>query len=122
MMGSVHRATGQNGVERVYRAESARLYRSLVGATGSAEVAAEAMAETFAQLISRGDEVRDARAWVWRTAFRVARGELASRCRPETLVPPQLVEEPQREVIRKRIAMARKELEIEKARSDISRN
>jgi len=36
------------------------------------EVASDAVAEAFAQLIRRGDEVRDPRAWVWRSAFRIA--------------------------------------------------
>jgi RNA polymerase sigma-70 factor (ECF subfamily) len=42
-------------------------------------VADEAVAEGFAQLLRRGDEVRDPAAWVWRAAFRLAAGDLQRR-------------------------------------------
>jgi RNA polymerase sigma-70 factor (ECF subfamily) len=45
----------------------------------SPSVADDAVAEAFAQLIRRGTEVRDRRAWVWRVAFRIAAGELQRR-------------------------------------------
>ncbi len=41
----------------------------------------DAVAEAFAQLIRRGDDVRDPVAWVWRSAFRIAAGELKRRGR-----------------------------------------
>ena len=37
------------------------------------------MAEAFAQLLRRGDGVDDPAAWVWRSAFRIAAGELKRR-------------------------------------------
>lgn len=58
------------------------LWRSILGWSGSVEVADEAVAEAFAQLLRRGqggEEVRDPAAWVWRSAHRIASGELARR-------------------------------------------
>ena len=42
----------------------------------SASTSKSAVAEAFAQLLGRGDEVRDANGWVWRAAFKIAAGEL----------------------------------------------
>jgi DNA-directed RNA polymerase specialized sigma24 family protein len=61
--------------EAVYRAEAPTLWRSLVLQTGSPEIAADAVAEAFAQGIARGDAVRKPGAWVWRAAFVIARAE-----------------------------------------------
>ena len=47
--------------------------------SGSSEVADEAVAETFAQLVRRGDAVEDPAAWAWRSAFRIAAAELQRR-------------------------------------------
>lgn len=55
------------------------LWRALLAWSGQADVADEAVAEAFAQLLRRGDEVRDPAAWVWRSAFRLAGGDLKSR-------------------------------------------
>lgn len=55
------------------------MFRSLLAHTGDAEVAADAVAEAFAQGLRRGAEVRDPAAWAWRTSFRVAAGLLAER-------------------------------------------
>ncbi|MEO1062382.1 MAG: sigma-70 family RNA polymerase sigma factor [Actinomycetota bacterium] len=60
--------------EALYREQSPRLHRALVGAFGRQELAEEAVAEAFVQLLRRGEAVRDPSAWVWRTAFAVARG------------------------------------------------
>jgi RNA polymerase sigma-70 factor (ECF subfamily) len=52
-------------------------------------VASDAVAEAFAQLIRRGDDVRDPRAWVWRSAFRIAdRDQAANRQQRLTLEMP----------------------------------
>jgi RNA polymerase sigma-70 factor (ECF subfamily) len=75
-------AGGTTDWEAVYRAEAPGLWRSLVLQTGSPEVAADAVAEAFAQGIARGDAVRKPRAWVWRTAFIIARAE-AGRLRAQ---------------------------------------
>ena len=71
----------QDRVEAVYRSTHARLWRSLFAYTGSAELASDAEAEAFAQVLSRGDAVDDVAAWVWRSSFRIASGLLATRSR-----------------------------------------
>ena len=73
-MRTEHRSTWEDA----YRAEAPRLWRSLLLFSGSREIASDAMAEAFAQGIARGDAVRTPGAWVWRAAFALARGELAS--------------------------------------------
>jgi RNA polymerase sigma-70 factor (ECF subfamily) len=55
------------------------LWRALVAWSASPDVADEAVAEAFAQLLRRGPEVRDPSAWAWRTAFRLAAGDLQRR-------------------------------------------
>lgn len=57
------------------------LWRSLVAWSGSTDVADEAVAEAFAQLLRRGDVVQDLDAWVWRSAFLIAGGDLERRRR-----------------------------------------
>jgi RNA polymerase sigma factor (sigma-70 family) len=75
--------------EAVYRAEAPKLWRALVLQTGSRELASDAVAEAFAQAMGRGDAVRKPGAWVWKSAFMIARG--ASRPPPEDPVaPPEL--------------------------------
>jgi RNA polymerase sigma-70 factor (ECF subfamily) len=37
------------------------------------------VAEAFAQVLARGDAVRDPARWVWRAAYRIALGELKAR-------------------------------------------
>lgn len=67
--------------EQLFRSEHGRLWRSLVAYCGDAEVAAEAEAEAFTQALARGDELVDPKAWLWRSAFRIAAGLLAERRR-----------------------------------------
>ena len=62
----------QDRVEAVYRSVHPRLWRSLLSYTGDAELASDAVAEAFAQVLRRGDAVDDVAAWVWRSAFRIA--------------------------------------------------
>ena len=64
----------QDRVEAVYRSVHPRLWRSLLSYTGDAELASDAEAEAFAQVLRRGDAVDDVAAWVWRSAFRIAVG------------------------------------------------
>lgn len=71
----------RGGVEELYRADGDRLWRAIVGFSGDREVADDAVAEAFAQLLRRGDEVRNPQGWVWRSAFRIAAGELQRRDR-----------------------------------------
>lgn len=65
-------------IEAVYRAEHPRLWRSLLAYTGDPELASDAEAEAFTQLIARGDEVENPAGWVWRSAYRIAAGLLAA--------------------------------------------
>jgi RNA polymerase sigma-70 factor (ECF subfamily) len=65
--------------ESTYRQHGAHLWRSILLYSGDPEVSSDAVAEAFAQLIRRGDEVREPVAWVTRAAFRIAAGELKAR-------------------------------------------
>jgi RNA polymerase sigma-70 factor (ECF subfamily) len=69
----------QDRVERVYREHGDRLWRAVFLASGSRDVADDAVAEAFAQALRRGRSLRDPAAWVWRAAFRIAAGELRER-------------------------------------------
>jgi RNA polymerase sigma-70 factor (ECF subfamily) len=71
----------QSDLERVYREEGPRLWRAVLAYCGDRELASDAVAETFAQALARATAIRDARLWVWRTAFRIAAGELKDRRR-----------------------------------------
>ena len=81
-------AVADDGIERVYRAEHDRLWRSLLSYTGSADLASEAESEAFTQLIGRGAEIRDPAAWVWRSAYRIANGLMDRGRRPAVGVDP----------------------------------
>lgn len=72
-------------VEDAYLRIHHRLWHALLGFSGDPEVASDAEAEAFSQAIRRGDELRDIDAWVWRSAFRIARGLLADRRRDRPL-------------------------------------
>ena len=70
-------------IEQVYREHGGQLWRALVAFTGDRELASDAVAEAFAQVISRGNVVTDPARWVWRAGFKIAAGELdRSRRRP----------------------------------------
>jgi RNA polymerase sigma-70 factor (ECF subfamily) len=66
-------------VEAVYRQDGDRLWRALYAFAGDENVASDAVAEAFAQALRRGSAIRDVRAWVWRSAFRLAKGDLKVR-------------------------------------------
>lgn len=67
------------GVEAVYRADAERLWRAIYAFAGDAEIASDAVAEAYAQVLNRGGAVRDPAAWTWRTAFRISAGALKAR-------------------------------------------
>jgi RNA polymerase sigma-70 factor (ECF subfamily) len=67
------------GVEAVYRADAERLWRAVYAFAGDAEIASDAVAEAFAQVLNRGAAVRDPAAWTWRTAFQISAGVLKAR-------------------------------------------
>ncbi len=79
-------------VEQAYRLEGPRLQRALFLYSGDRTVADDAVAEAFAQLLRRGDVVRNPAAWVWRAAFRIAAGELRDQTGREDEVPDQSYE------------------------------
>src|SRR5688572_5711180 len=74
-------------IEAVYRQEAGRLWRALFAFAADAEIASDAVAESFAQAIRRGEAIRDPRAWVWKSGFRIASGELKRRSRTVALIP-----------------------------------
>lgn len=73
---NVERRSFAREVEELYRSDGPRLWRSLFAYSHSRIVADDSLAEAFAQLLRRGDEVRDSKKWVWRAAFRIAAGDL----------------------------------------------
>jgi RNA polymerase sigma factor (sigma-70 family) len=66
-------------VERIYREDGRRLWWALLAYCGDPEIASDALAEAFAQLLRRGDAIPAPARWVWRAAFRIATGELERR-------------------------------------------
>jgi DNA-directed RNA polymerase specialized sigma24 family protein len=66
-------------LEAVYRRDGGRIWRAVLMYAGNREVASDAVAEAFAQALSRGDAIRDPGRWVWRAAFRIAAGDLKER-------------------------------------------
>ncbi len=83
-----------SSVERCYREQGERLWRALLLFGNDREVASDSVAEAFAQAIRRGAEIRDIDRWVWRSAFKIARGELKRRRRDDGAVPDLPVELP----------------------------
>jgi RNA polymerase sigma-70 factor (ECF subfamily) len=68
-------------IEALYRADADRMWRALYAFAGDPEIANDAVAEAYAQLIRRGEAVRDPAAWVWRAAFQISLGQLKDRRR-----------------------------------------
>ena len=68
-------------LEQVYREEGPKLQRAVFLFTGDREVAEDAVAEAFAQALSRGPEVLNPSRWVWSVAFRIAGGAMKERSR-----------------------------------------
>jgi RNA polymerase sigma-70 factor (ECF subfamily) len=81
MTAAVANSVVERDVESVYRTDGDKLWRALYAFAGDEDVAYDAAAEAFAQALRRGEAIRDVRAWVWRTAFRLAAGDLYSRGR-----------------------------------------
>ena len=77
----------QPTVESLYRSDGDRLWRSVYAFAGDAEIASDAVAEAYAQLLHRGTAVRDPAAWTWRAAFRIAAGALKGRGATTALIP-----------------------------------
>lgn len=81
--------------EILFREHGDRLWRSILLATGDRDVASDAVAEAFAQAIRRGREVRFELAWVTRTAYRIAAGELKARRRTDYRIVEQTYSMPE---------------------------
>ena len=89
-------------IERLYREQGDRIWRGLLAFAGDPEVASDAVAEAFAQVLRRGDEVRDPERWIWRAAFRIAAGDLKERRRTvesTTAIGSYEMEEPARNLV-----------------------
>jgi RNA polymerase sigma factor (sigma-70 family) len=71
--------TAREAADRAFREHGPKLWRSLLAFTGDPDVASDAMAEAYAQLLARGTAVEAHGRWVWRAAFRIAAGELKDR-------------------------------------------
>jgi len=93
--------SGTDRIERLYRERGDRIWRGLLAFSGDPEVASDAVAEAFAQVLRRGDEVRDPERWIWRAAFRIAAGELKNRGRNQVTVTEGSyeMEEPARDLV-----------------------
>ena len=97
---------GSVDFDRLYRDQAPRLWRALTGFSGGRDVAQDAVAEAFAQVIARGGEVRSPVRWVWTAAYRIAAGELKHRgvLAELTVDPAEQASEPAWEI---RAALAR---------------
>ena len=93
-------------IERLYREGGDRLWRAVLAFSGDPEVASDAVAEAFAQVLRRGDAVEDPERWVWRAAFRIASGELKERRKRSVVesIGTYEMEEPARDLV---VALAR---------------
>ncbi len=69
----------ESSVEALYRADADRLWRAVYAFAADPEIASDAVAEAYAQVLHRGSAVRDPQAWTWRAAFRIASGALKAR-------------------------------------------
>lgn len=78
---------GTQQLEALYRQDGDRLWRALLAFSGDPEVASDAVAEAYVQLLRRGDGVRNPQAWVWRAGFRIAAGELKRRSTTTDRIP-----------------------------------
>jgi|GEM_PF-5206314 len=68
--------TNLQDIESFYRSEHSKLWRSLLAFSGDPEIASDAVAEVFVQAINRGKAIKDLKAWVWRSAYKIASGLL----------------------------------------------
>jgi RNA polymerase sigma-70 factor (ECF subfamily) len=73
-------------IARLYSELGARLWRSLLAYSGDPDMASDIMSEAFAQLLRRGSAVRDPERWLWRSAFKIAAGEMRRARQDEPLI------------------------------------
>lgn len=88
-------------LERLYREQGARMWRSVLAFAGDPEVASDAVAEAFAQALRRGEQIRDPERWLWRSVYRIAAGQLKERSVRgwEPIETAYEMEEPARELL-----------------------
>ena len=68
---------GVPGFEQLFRQAAPGLWRTIFAfAGGRAAVADDAVAEAFARALERVGQIREPVPWLYRTAFRIAAGEL----------------------------------------------
>ena len=63
-------------VERVWREQGTKMWRSLLELTADPDLASDALAEAFAQAMARGSAIRELDRWIWRASFKIAKGLL----------------------------------------------
>jgi RNA polymerase sigma-70 factor (ECF subfamily) len=68
-------------IERLYRDQAGRLWRSLMAYCGDADMAADTVAETFTLALEHWGSIRSPERWIWRVGFRLATRELKRRGR-----------------------------------------
>jgi RNA polymerase sigma-70 factor (ECF subfamily) len=68
-----------SAIERVWREQGSKIWRSLLEFTADPDLASDALAEAFAQALGRGDAIREPDRWIWRASFKIAAGELKDR-------------------------------------------
>lgn len=87
-------------LDLVYREQAPRMWRALAAYSGSREVAEDAVAEAFAQALARDGDLWAPERWVWKTAYRIAAGELQRRAagHPSPVDDPVMPTEPAWEV------------------------
>lgn len=94
-------ATGKkHELERLFRTDGAKLWRALYAFCGDAETASEARAEAFAQALAHGGDLRSPAAWVWTSAFRIARGLMQRPPTTHTAEPTYDGPEPVQDIVR----------------------
>jgi RNA polymerase sigma-70 factor (ECF subfamily) len=72
--------SGQADYEALFRSGAPVLWRTIFAYTaGRRDIADDAVAEAFARALERQDSIRNPLPWIYRTAFRVALGEMKRR-------------------------------------------
>jgi RNA polymerase sigma-70 factor (ECF subfamily) len=67
----------EHDFDRLFVEEGPRVWRTIYAFTaGRKEIAEEAVAEAFARALAHRSGIRDPLAWIYRTAFRLAKEEL----------------------------------------------
>jgi len=81
--------------DSIWRESGATIWRAVYAYSGGRrDVADDAVAEAFARAMTRGGEVTDPVAYLFRVAFRVASAELVRRTKESNDMPDTLVADP----------------------------